>query len=104
MYVAGWLKRGPTGIIGTNLHCAEETVESIAEDAANGRLRRPDYRFKGKGVRPLLESRGVRVVDAEGWGRIDAAERARRGRRRVSREKSLSPWIPWFALLWQSAS
>jgi adrenodoxin-NADP+ reductase len=27
MYVCGWLKRGPTGIIGTNLTCAEETVE-----------------------------------------------------------------------------
>jgi adrenodoxin-NADP+ reductase len=76
MYVAGWLKRGPYGIIGTNLQCAEETVGSIAEDAAAGRLRRPDYRFKGKGVRALVESRGVKVVDAEGWARIDAAERA----------------------------
>lgn len=90
VYVAGWLKRGPTGIIGTNLHCAEETVESIAEDAANGRLRRPDYRFKGKGVRPLLESRGVRVVDAEGWGRIDAAERAAGEAAGKPREKFVS--------------
>jgi adrenodoxin-NADP+ reductase len=26
VYVVGWLKRGPTGIVGTNLYCAEETV------------------------------------------------------------------------------
>jgi len=75
-YVCGWLKRGPTGIIGTNLNCAEETVGALIEDSNKGLLRRPDYRFKGRGVRPLLETRGVTVVDADGWRRIDAAERA----------------------------
>lgn len=49
LYVCGWLKRGPTGIIGTNLNCAEETVGALIEDEQKGKLRRPDYRFKGKG-------------------------------------------------------
>ncbi|CAM8987989.1 unnamed protein product [Rhodiola kirilowii] len=38
LYVCGWLKRGPTGIIGTNLYCAEETVASISEDLEQGSL------------------------------------------------------------------
>ena len=87
LYVAGWLKRGPTGIIGTNLHDAEETVGSIVEDDERGILRRPDYRFKGKGVAPLLRTRGVVVVDKEGWRRIDAKERERGAEAGKPREK-----------------
>ena len=76
LYVCGWLKRGPTGIIGTNLRDAEETVASVVEDDAAGALARPAREFGGLGVAPLLRERGVDVVDAEGWRRIDAAERA----------------------------
>jgi len=50
-------------------------VAALIEDSDNGRLRRPAFQFKGKGVRPLLEALGVGVVDHQGWGRIDAAER-----------------------------
>lgn len=38
VYVAGWIKRGPTGYLGTNKSCAEETVASLLEDLAAGRL------------------------------------------------------------------
>ncbi|KAF2309647.1 hypothetical protein GH714_004448 [Hevea brasiliensis] len=38
LYVCGWLKRGPTGIIATNLYCAEETVASISQDLEQGTL------------------------------------------------------------------
>jgi hypothetical protein len=38
LYVAGWLKRGPTGILGTNIPDAKETANSIAEDFREGRL------------------------------------------------------------------
>ncbi|KAA8523135.1 hypothetical protein F0562_009558 [Nyssa sinensis] len=38
LYVCGWLKRGPTGIIATNLYCAEETIASINEDIEKGVL------------------------------------------------------------------
>lgn len=35
LYVCGWLKRGPTGIIATNLYCAEETVSGLIEEVLN---------------------------------------------------------------------
>lgn len=38
LYVSGWLKRGPTGIIGTNIPDARETVAAILEDKASGSL------------------------------------------------------------------
>lgn len=76
LYVCGWLKRGPTGIIGTNLRDAEETVASVVEDDAAGALARPAREYGDLGVAPLLRERGAEVVDAEGWRRIDAAERA----------------------------
>jgi hypothetical protein len=47
LYVTGWLKRGPTGIIGTNLIDAEETVGSIAEDEKEGLLPGEDGCYHG---------------------------------------------------------
>ncbi|MFN8156844.1 MAG: FAD-dependent oxidoreductase [Candidatus Nanopelagicales bacterium] len=81
LYVAGWIKRGPTGIIGTNKKDAGATVTSLLADleGAEGK--------DGDGVVPLLAERGVRAVDLEGWTRIDAAERAlgaSRGRARTT--------------------
>jgi ferredoxin/flavodoxin---NADP+ reductase len=68
-YAAGWIKRGPTGVIGTNKACAMETVESLLSDRlpvpADGRP---------ESVDALLEERGVRVVDYACWSRIDRAE------------------------------
>lgn len=40
-YVTGWIKRGPTGFIGTNKSCAQETVRQLADDFNAGRLREP---------------------------------------------------------------
>ncbi|MEV0332646.1 FAD-dependent oxidoreductase [Nocardia sp. NPDC050717] len=40
-YVTGWIKRGPTGFIGTNKSCAQETVEQLAADFNSGALREP---------------------------------------------------------------
>ena len=57
LYVCGWLKRGPTGIIGTDLRDAEETVASVVEDDAAGALARPAREFGGLGVAPLLRER-----------------------------------------------
>lgn len=74
VYAAGWIKRGPSGVIGTNKKDATETVDLLLEDAAAGRLPRAET---GTGaVDALLASRGVEVVTNEGWQRIDAAERA----------------------------
>jgi ferredoxin--NADP+ reductase len=83
-YVTGWIKRGPTGVVGTNKHCAAETVDALIEDWAAGRLPTPPD--LGASVETLLVERGAFLLDLAAWGRIDAAERAagsRSGRPRV---------------------
>ena len=71
VYVAGWLKRGPTGIIGTNKPDATETVRSLLEDTTpRASERDPDA------VIATLAGRGVHPVPWAGWQAIDAAERA----------------------------
>ena len=85
LYCAGWIKRGPTGIIGTNKKDAAETVAAILEDAASGALPRREDVSAGR-VDAALAERGVDVVSHSGWEAIDAIERARgdeQGRPRV---------------------
>jgi ferredoxin--NADP+ reductase len=84
VYCAGWIKRGPTGVIGTNKKDATETVDLLLEDARAGRL--PERPAAEPSIDALLAERGVEVVTHEGWERIDAVERARgeeQGRPRV---------------------
>jgi ferredoxin--NADP+ reductase len=72
LYVAGWIKRGPTGVIGTNKKDATETVELLLEDARAGLLsREADERLES-----LLEGR-CEVVAYAGWAAIDLEERTR---------------------------
>ncbi|MFF5243596.1 FAD-dependent oxidoreductase [Streptosporangium sp. NPDC000095] len=69
-YVAGWLKRGPTGVIGTNKSDAAETVRTLLADLADlGPVRRAD-------PDELLASRGVSPITYEHWLAIEAAEAA----------------------------
>jgi len=72
VYAAGWIKRGPTGVIGTNKKDATETVEALLADAREGRL----VRAGDRRLEELLRERGFRFVDYDGWEAIDAAERA----------------------------
>ena len=75
-YVVGWLKRGPTGVIGTNKSDAADTVRSLLADCAPGRS--PD----GNGHAPpelehlagVLSSRGVLPVSYDDWLRVERAE------------------------------
>ena len=70
-YVAGWIKRGPSGVIGTNKKDATETVALLLEDARAGWLaRETDETFER-----LLTDRGVDFVEYSGWETIDATER-----------------------------
>jgi ferredoxin--NADP+ reductase len=71
-YAAGWIKRGPSGVIGTNKKDAAETVELLLEDARAGRLAGAG----SQGLAELLDEKGVDYVEYEGWQAIDAAERA----------------------------
>jgi ferredoxin--NADP+ reductase len=72
LYVAGWIKRGPSGVIGTNKKDATETVAGLLEDARAGKLaRETDERLE-----ELLRERGADFVEYAGWEAINAAERA----------------------------
>ena len=84
LYVAGWIKRGPSGIIGTNKKDAVQTVNCLLgdlADPASWTASQPDP----AAVDEALE--GTRVVEISGWRGIDAAERAlgaTRGRDRTT--------------------
>lgn len=87
-YVAGWIKRGPSGVIGTNKPCAHETVTVLLDDAAAGRLERP--RKSPEDLSTLLSARQPSLVDYAGWKRIEREEcdlGSRRGRPRVRLER-----------------
>jgi ferredoxin/flavodoxin---NADP+ reductase len=74
-YVAGWIKRGPTGFIGTNKSCAQQTIQRLVSDFNNGVLADPVGRASV--LDQLVHTRQPRVVDAGGWKAIDGAEVAR---------------------------
>jgi len=92
-YVAGWLKRGPTGVIGTNKSDAAQTVRSLLADLAGGPgpgdvplpraglLRYPEAEAGSGGqaaeasaFSDLLAARGIRPVSYADWLRIEQAE------------------------------
>ncbi|MDN5757072.1 MAG: 4Fe-4S binding protein [Tomitella sp.] len=74
-YVTGWVKRGPSGFIGTNKSCARETVQSLVDDYNAGTLRDPS--IGGKDFDAVVRRRRPGVIDRDGWRAIDAAERRR---------------------------
>ena len=75
LYCAGWIKRGPTGVIGTNKKDATETVELLLEDARAGKL--PPSDAPADALVDLLVERGAGLVIYAGWEAIDALERSR---------------------------
>jgi ferredoxin--NADP+ reductase len=74
-YVAGWIKRGPTGFIGTNKSCALQTVQRLVDDFNASLLSNPVARPSA--LDKLVRARQPDTVDAAGWRAIDAAETAR---------------------------
>src|SRR6188508_3168409 len=87
LYVAGWIKRGPSGIIGTNKPDSFETVKSLLADMpALPRCAEPSR----DALLALLKSRNVRVVSYDDWRRIDAAEVERGAPLGKPREKFVS--------------
>jgi ferredoxin--NADP+ reductase len=82
-YVTGWIKRGPSGLIGTNKADSVETVKSLLADA-------PDLPRAAEGdpeaVDALLDARGVRYVTMQQWLELEHYELAQgeaQGRPRV---------------------
>ena len=70
-YVTGWIKRGPTGVIGTNKSDAVETVTSLLADVHDGAVR---AHGRVGDLDRLLAGRGIHALDMPAWHRIDAAE------------------------------
>jgi ferredoxin--NADP+ reductase len=84
-YAVGWIKRGPTGVIGTNKKDAQETVDRLLEDLEAGRVPQPPQAQRDA-LEELLRERRPDYVNFEGWEAIDRAERERgepQGRPRV---------------------
>jgi ferredoxin/flavodoxin---NADP+ reductase len=75
-YTVGWIKRGPTGIIGTNKKDAQETVDAIFEDLAAGRLHEPPAPDPAE-LQETLRERQPNLVSYAGWSEIDRHERER---------------------------
>lgn len=67
MFVSGWLKTGPKGVIASTMHDAVETADELL------------FRFADKDLdeRHGIDLSGLKIVDAEGWARIDKEEIAR---------------------------
>ena len=75
LYVTGWIKRGPIGLIGNTKSDAKETTDMLVADAAAGRLAAPSH-TGADDIFALLRERGVDYATWEGWYKLDEAERA----------------------------
>ena len=73
LYTAGWIKRGPSGVIGTNKTCAQETVQCMVKDLEAGKLLEPDSTDRDA-LEALVRERQPQVITYEDWKAIDAAE------------------------------
>lgn len=84
-YVVGWIKRGPSGIIGTNRPDAQETAQQLLADVAEGTLLHPESPSRDS-LEALLRARGVQYVTYQDWQILDRLEQEqgqRVGRPRV---------------------
>jgi ferredoxin--NADP+ reductase len=84
-YAAGWIKRGPSGVIGTNKACAVGTVAHMLEDLSGGTILRPDHP-SAEAAEHMVRERQPEFFSYDDWRRIDEVEVAngnKRGRARV---------------------
>ena len=84
-YVAGWIKRGPSGVIGTNKPDSVETVENLLQDVRAGKHHSPEYVME-EDIITLLNTRGIQYVTFDQWQVLDQIEQTRgaeQGRPRV---------------------
>lgn len=88
LYVSGWLKRGPSGIIGTNIADAKDTVASITKDLDHQTIKEDNISLQS-----LLEEREVKVVDWPSYELIDAAETDDKRKRSEHQPREKIPYI-----------
>jgi ferredoxin--NADP+ reductase len=73
LYTAGWIKRGPSGVIGTNKTCAKQTVDCMVEDLAAGNFNEPEDPGI-ESVAALVAEREPEAISYQQWQTIDAEE------------------------------
>ena len=74
LYAVGWIKRGPSGVIGTNKKDALETVDNLFADLEAGKVPEAELAGDRGSIEALLSERRPDHVTFEGWQAIDAAE------------------------------
>ncbi len=74
LYAVGWIKRGPSGVIGTNKKDAQETVDELFADLEAGKVPEAELAGDRGSIEALLNERKPDHVTFEGWQAIDAAE------------------------------
>jgi ferredoxin--NADP+ reductase len=85
LYTAGWIKRGPTGVIGTNKTCAQETVNMMVEDLKAGNLLAPEHPAIDDAAK-LVAEKTSNAISYSDWRQIDEVETSKgeaQGRPRV---------------------
>ncbi|KAF6093749.1 ferredoxin reductase [Phyllostomus discolor] len=90
LYCSGWVKRGPSGVIGTTMTDSFLTSQTLLQDLKAGLLPsgpRPGY----SAIEALLSSRGVRPISFSDWEKLDAEEVSRGQGAGKPREKLLDP-------------
>ncbi|MDQ2676056.1 MAG: FAD-dependent oxidoreductase [Actinomycetota bacterium] len=73
-YVVGWIKRGPSGVIGTNKKDALDTVTALFEDVTAGRVYEPTGEATAEAAAEMVAERAPDAVSFQGWQAIDEAE------------------------------
>jgi ferredoxin--NADP+ reductase len=88
-YVSGWIKRGPSGVIGTNKKDSQDTVNKILEDVAASRINEP----VSDDIDALIAAHAPDAVSWEGWQAIDAIETSAGGEAAPARPRvKLTDW------------
>ena len=73
LYATGWIKRGPTGVIGTNKTDSAETVNCIVEDIAANKFNKPQI-TEPQAIEALIKERNERYINYEQWQKVDESE------------------------------
>jgi ferredoxin/flavodoxin---NADP+ reductase len=89
VYAVGWIKRGPTGILGTNKRDAGETIDCLVDDLRADQLPEPE-RPSREELDALLAERQPDLVSADGWRAIDSHELGRGAAQKRPRVKLAS--------------
>jgi ferredoxin--NADP+ reductase len=74
-YVVGWIKRGPTGVIGSNKKDSQQTVDTLAADLGSAQLAEVDHRYADE-LAEWLASRQPKLITDQHWHLINEHERA----------------------------